>query len=74
MISDSETAKYIRELMLEIDRQLEDSMRMVERTCSREEYAAYKKAIGKVVNRIVFDVIEPLYEKHPTLKPPGWDE
>jgi len=74
MISHADTAKQIKELMLEVDRQLEDSMKMVERTCPPEEYKAYMKAVGLAVSRIVFDVIEPLYKMHPELKPPGWDD
>jgi hypothetical protein len=74
MISDAAIAKQVSELMLEIYCQLGESVQIVERSCSPEEYAAYNKAVGKVVARIVFDVVEPLYEKHPNLKPPGWDE
>jgi hypothetical protein len=32
------------------------------------------KAVGKVACRIVFDVLEPLYDQHPELKPPKWDD
>lgn len=46
----------------------------VKAACPAEEYAAYKKATGKIVSRIVFDLLEPLYERNPGLKPPQWDE
>jgi len=74
VISDIHTAQQINELMLDIYRRLEVSLEMVKEHCSSEEHAAYKKAIGKIVARIVFDVIEPLYEQVPGLKPPNWDE
>jgi hypothetical protein len=74
MISDASLAKQISDLMLEVDRRLESSMELVEQRCTPEEYAAYKKAVGKVISRIVFDVIEPLYAMHPALQPPNWND
>jgi hypothetical protein len=74
MILDADIAKQISELMVEIYRQLGESVKTVGRSCSPEEYAAYNKAVGKVVARIVFDVLEPLYEKHSSLRPPGWED
>lgn len=72
MVSDRDVAKQISELMIEIERQVAKSLTVVNERCPPEEYKAYKKATGKVVSAIVFDVVEPLYEKHPELKPPGW--
>jgi hypothetical protein len=74
MISDRKTAKQIKELMLEVDHQLEASLEMVQQRCPAEEFKTYKKAVGRVVCKILSEVIEPLYEKNPELKPPGWDE
>ena len=74
MVSNPEIAKQISELMIEIERQVAKSLTIVNDKCSPEEYKAYKKATGKVVSAIVFDVVEPLYEKHPKLKPPDWDK
>ena len=67
-------AKEINELMVEIEHQVAKSLQSVKQRCSAEEYTVYKKATGKIVSAIVFDVIEPLYERHPALKPPGWDK
>jgi len=74
MITNAETAKQVRDVMLEVNHKLEESLKAVEVSCSSEEFAQYKKAIGKVVARLLFDVLEPLYEKNPTLKPPNWDQ
>jgi len=73
MISEIETAKRISEAMWEILRQIQESMAAVQETCSPEDYAAYHKAVGRVVGPIMFEVLEPLYKHHPDLKPPGWD-
>ena len=74
MITDVNIAKQISDLMLDVYRQLEESVEMVKKSCPPEEHAAYKRAVGRVVARIVLDVAEPLYEKNATLKPPNWDD
>lgn len=74
MIDNPEVAKQISELMMDIFTRLVDSCRMVEEHCSSDEYAAYKKATSRLAASIVFDVMEPLYEKHPGLKPANWDD
>lgn len=74
MISDGTIAKQISDLMLDVYRRLEESVGTVKKSCPPEEHAAYKRAVGKVVARIVFDVVEPLYEKNPALKPADWDD
>lgn len=74
MISNRQIAQQISKLMLDVFYRLEGSIHMVKDASSLEEAAAYEKAVGKVACRIVFDVLEPLYEKHPALRPPKWDE
>ena len=74
MINNPETAKQISDLMMDIFTRLCDSCQSVKERCSPEEYAAYKKATARIANGIVFDVMEPLYEKNPALKPANWDD
>ncbi len=74
MISDASIAKRVSELMYDFQLKLQESLEIVKLACPPEEHAAYKTAIGKVVSRIVFDVLEPLYDRNPTLKPPQWDD
>ena len=74
MISDAAIAKQVSELMYDFQLKLQESLEKVKVVCPPEEHAAYKKAIGKVVSRIVFDVLEPLYDQNPTLKPTQWDD
>jgi hypothetical protein len=74
MISNSSMAREINELMLDLFRRVDESVQRVKETCPPEEAAAYQKATGRVACPIVMDVLEPLYERHPALKPPNWDE
>jgi hypothetical protein len=74
MISDGITAKQVSDLMQEMFRQLDESVTAVKATCPPEEAVAYGKAVGRVVGPIVMDVMAPLYERHPELKPSNWDD
>jgi len=74
MISDDKTAKQISDLMLEIFRQIDESVAFIRETCPSDEAAAYQKATGSVAGPIVMDVLEPLYARHPEFKPPKWDD
>jgi hypothetical protein len=74
VISNSDTAKQIIELMLDLFQRVDASVETVNSTCPPEEAAAYERAAGRVACPIVMDVLEPLYERNPTLKPPNWDE
>jgi hypothetical protein len=31
----------------------------------------YRRAVGKIMGEVLLEVLNPLYAKHPTLKPPG---
>jgi hypothetical protein len=73
MLSNSDTAKRVSELMLDIFRRVDESVAMVKESCGGEEAAAYSKAVGKVAGAVVMDVLEPLYEQNPSLKPSNWD-
>ncbi len=73
MITNPETAKKISALMLDTFNRLDESIVTVRENCTPEEAAAYEKAIGRVVGPIVMDVLEPLYQQHPALKPHNWD-
>ena len=73
MISDSGLAKEISDLMLDIFRRIDESCATVRARCSADEASAYQKAAGRIAAEVVMDVLEPLYEKNPTLKPHNWD-
>jgi len=73
MLSNSEVAKQVSELMLDIFRRVDQSVAMVKQTCPAEEAKAYSKAAGRVAGAVVMDVLEPLYDRNPALKPTNWD-
>jgi hypothetical protein len=74
MIDDPKIAKEVSDLMMDLFTRLSYSCEMVRQGCSEQEYKSYIKSTSKVACRIVFDVMEPLYARHPGLKPPNWDD
>jgi hypothetical protein len=73
MIRNPETAKQISDLMHDVYRRLDESTHLVETTCSADDFAVYNRSIGIVLCAVVMDVMEPLYEDNPKLKPHNWD-
>jgi hypothetical protein len=68
-----ETAKYLSELLLDINGRLIESIHKVEEVCSVDESAIYKRRTGKLINAIFETLLEPIYSEHPALKPPELD-
>ena len=49
------------------------SILTVQKKCSLEEFKAYRLATAKVLGEILLEVLNPLYDEHPDLKPAGLD-
>jgi hypothetical protein len=73
MISNPDVAQEISGLMMDIFCRIDESVQAVRKSCSSDEAAAYSKAVGRVAGAVVMDVLEPLYEKNPSLRPSNWD-
>jgi hypothetical protein len=68
MIKNAEIARQISDLMIEIGGRLDGSVLVVQQRCSPEEFRVYRRAIGQVLGDML-DILNPLYEEHPSLKP-----
>jgi hypothetical protein len=68
-----EVAEKLAILMLQINSKLNDSVAYVRDTCDKEEFEAYRKAVGNLMGAILLDVEEPIYKEHPSLRPDGLD-
>jgi hypothetical protein len=71
VISDAATAKQVSELMLDISARLDQSVLAVQGAGSAEELAVYRRAVGGVMGEILLEILNPLYARHPQLKPKG---
>ena len=74
MIDNPSVAKQISDLMMGMFTQLSDSCETVKQQCSQQEYAAYVKSTSGIAGAIVMGVMEPLYKRHPNLKPRNWND
>jgi hypothetical protein len=73
MVNQRDTAKKISELMLDTYKRLDESVSLVRKTGTDEEFETYRAVIGEVLGRILINILNPLYSIHPSLRPPGLD-
>lgn len=71
MISDENTAAEVSQLFLEFGKRIDQSIALVKETAPPEEFSAYRRAAGRVLGEMLLEVMNPLYKKHPGLKPKG---
>lgn len=71
MIENEEVARQISDLMIEFGRRLDASVALVRDRGTPEEFQAYRRAVGKVMADMLLEIMNPLYAKHPNLKPTG---
>ena len=69
MISSPEVAEKVNALMLEIGAKLNASIADVESSCPEEEFANYRRVVGKIMGAMLLDIMNPIYAVHPELKP-----
>jgi len=68
-----ETVKYVLQLFLGINGQMEDSIRTIEGQAgqaSPEEYKAFKRGVGHLMYEVFEQIVEPICKRHPLLRPP----
>jgi hypothetical protein len=69
MIENVDIAKKISDLMLEYGARLDQSVALVSDRCNAEELRAYRRAVGKILGEMLLEVMNPIYARHPILKP-----
>jgi hypothetical protein len=74
LIESRDAAKQISESSLSIIGQLEESIRKIQNDASPEEVREYRHWVGYVIHDILVRILNPLYTRHPDLKPPSWHE
>jgi hypothetical protein len=66
---DRKTAESVLALMFEYGGKLNDAMLMIRETSDEEEFARYRRAVGTVLDSTFEQIINPILEEHPDLKP-----
>jgi hypothetical protein len=70
----TEIAKQLSDEMNDIMGRLDNSIRLVMDNGTQEEFTGFRAAVGRVMGALVLDVLNPLYEKYPEVKPEGYDD
>jgi hypothetical protein len=55
--------------LLEVSRQLNESVAVAQGQCSDEEFNDYRRHIGMLMGNLYADILRPLWQEHPDLKP-----
>ncbi len=71
MVNDKDTAILISDLMLRFGKELDESVAVVQSRCDENEFKAYREAVGFIMGEMLIKIMNPLYEKHPEIKPKG---
>jgi hypothetical protein len=69
VINDKVLASKVSSLMLETSAKVNDSILTVKETCTSQEFDAYRAGCAKVLGYILIEILNPLYQAHPDLKP-----
>jgi hypothetical protein len=69
MINDESLAREVSDLMLEYGARLDASLLSMQSKLSDDEFRWYRDAVSRVLTPMLLNVMNPLYERHPALKP-----
>lgn len=67
-----QTAKHVVTVMTEVSAKLNDSVRFVRDESDSDSFNSYRDSVGKVMGAMFFDIINPILEEYPDLKPEGF--
>jgi hypothetical protein len=73
LFEDPETATYVLQAFLCLNRQMDECIVAVQESSPPEEIRAFKESVGYVMYEVFEKVIVPICKRHPSLKPPELD-
>lgn len=71
MITDRAVANEISRRILQANFILDEAISLVQEKCPKEEAEKFKVAMAQVLAELLFEVANPLYQKHPDIAPKG---
>ena len=63
-------SENISRRLLEVSRQLNESIAVAQGQCDDEEFNEYRQHIGMLMANLYADILKPLWKEQPELKPP----
>jgi hypothetical protein len=70
LFENPETARHVLQVFLNINDEMNDSIRAVKNQTSPEELKAFKRGVGHVMYEVFERIVEPICKRHPSLRPP----
>lgn len=64
-----EIAKEVNTLMLEFSARLNDSIRLVQQSSSKDEFENYREEVSKLMTIMYLDIMKPIHQRYPELEP-----
>lgn len=72
MLSDAATAERVSTLMREVSERLASFSDVAQSALSDEAFGSCVLGVGETLTDIMYEVMHPIYERHPALKPESW--
>ncbi|EKS9845510.1 hypothetical protein QDD82_006383 [Burkholderia cepacia] len=69
MITDKQVAHALNDMILQMGADLDRSLLTVKASCPDSEFIAYRDFVSSLLNTMLLDFMNPLYMRHPDLKP-----
>jgi hypothetical protein len=66
---DEKTAQRIAAVMQQVTGKLDESIRLVQSSSNEAEFLKFREVVGNLMGRIYLDVLQPIYNEHPSLMP-----
>jgi hypothetical protein len=73
LITNKELARELTSRLLEASTTIERTVGRARDSAPNEEFLAYREAIAKVLEEMLFELLNPMFKRHPDLKPEGWE-
>jgi hypothetical protein len=70
----TDVAAEMSRRVIEIMGLLDSSVHFVQENCTEEEFKVLRLSIGKVMGKLVIEVMNPLYANNPEVKPPEYED
>lgn len=71
MIASKELAKHVGSKIAEANDLLNSIIVEVKEHGSEDEFSAIREEVSKVMTELLFNILNPIYRRHPDLKPEG---
>ncbi|KVM88947.1 hypothetical protein GR157_19460 [Burkholderia sp. 4701] len=70
MIENKHIASVLNDMILQMGADLDRSLQTVKESCAESEFIAYRDFVSSLLDTMLLDFMNPLYARHPDLKPP----